>query len=137
MKKNQKVFIIEDDKIASSIIKNIMKLNKSISIIEVFSNGLFALEKLEELNKLNEKLPDFIVLDFDMPLMNGLEFLENIKFLKGINKIPIFINSSTDEVIEILTCLNYENVKGSFSKPFSTQTLNTILEHVESKMPIN
>ena len=137
MKKNQKVFIIEDDKIASSIIKNIMKLNKSISIIEVFPNGLFALEKLEELNKLNEKLPDFMVLDFDMPLMNGLEFLENIKYLKGINKIPIFINCSSDEVIEILTCLNYENVKESFSKPFSKQTLHVILEYVESKMLIN
>ena len=41
------------------------------------------------------------------------------------------MNSSNIELDEYRNCLNYENVKGSFSKPFSQKTLNTILEYVE------
>lgn len=41
------------------------------------------------------------------------------------------MNSSNIELDEYRSCLNYENVKGSFSKPFSQKTLNTILEYVE------
>ncbi|MBF2709559.1 response regulator [Flavobacterium soyangense] len=132
MKKNSKVFIVEDDKIASSIINNILKSNNSINKFEFFTNGLLALEKLKTLYAINEKLPDFIILDFNMPIMNGFEFLENIKHLEDINQIPIFMNSASNELAEYRNCLNYENVKGSFSKPFSEETLNAILEYVES-----
>jgi len=129
---NYKVFVIEDDEIAKSIIKSIFNYNKSISSSEFYTNGLLALEKLKTIDSINEKLPDFIILDFDMPIMNGLEFLENIKYLEGINQIPIFMNSASNNFDEYSNCLKYENVKGSFSKPFSKQTLNAILEYVES-----
>ena len=132
MKKNIKVFVIEDDKIASTIIKNILKSNISINEFDFFTNGLPAVEKLKTIKKINEKLPDFIVLDFNMPLMNGLEFLENINYLADINQIPIFMNSASNELDEYKNCLNFENVKGNFSKPFSKLTLNTILEYVEN-----
>ncbi|MBF2709132.1 response regulator [Flavobacterium soyangense] len=132
MKKNIKTFIVEDDRIAASIIKKILKSNKSINQFEFFTNGLLALEKPKTLDGINEKLPDFIVLDFNMPLMNGLEFLQNIKYIKVINQIPIFMNSASNKLDEYKNCLNYENVKGYFSKPFSKQTLNSILEYVES-----
>jgi two-component system, chemotaxis family, chemotaxis protein CheY len=131
MKNNYKVFVIEDDEIAKSIIKNILNSNKNISSNQFYTNGLLALEKLKTIPIIKERLPDFIILDFNMVLMNGLEFLENIKHLEGINQIPIFMNSASNELVEYQKCLNYENVKGSYSKPFSKQTLNAILEYVE------
>ena len=131
MKKNNKAFIIEDVKIASSIIKSVLKSSKKISSCEFYSNGLLAIEKLKIIQKSNEALPDFIILDFDMPIMNGLEFLMNIKDIKDINKIPIFMNSSTVELDEYLDFLKYKNVKGNLLKPFSEQSLHTILEYFE------
>lgn len=131
MKNKNKAFIIEDDEIALSIIKNILKSNKTISLCEFHTNGLLALEKLKALNTMGKKLPTFILLDFNMPIMNGLEFLENIKHLENISQIPVFMNSASYELDEYRNCLNYENVKGSFSKPFSMQKLNTILEYIE------
>lgn len=131
MKKDNKAFIIEDDEIAKSIINNILKSDIRVSSSEFYKNGLLALEKLKALISENQKSPNFIILDFDMPIMNGLEFLENIKHLEGINQIPVFMNSASIELGEYQNCLNYENVKGSFSKPFTSQSLNTILEYIE------
>jgi CheY-like chemotaxis protein len=126
------VFVIEDDKIASSIIKSILNSNKSIKKFDFFTNGLEALEILKIRNTVNEKLPDFIILDFDMPIMNGLEFLKCIKHLDNINQIPIFMNSASNELLEYHNCLHYENVKGNFSKPFSEHILKAILGYVEN-----
>ncbi|MBF2709525.1 response regulator [Flavobacterium soyangense] len=131
MKKNYTAFIVEDDKIASSIIKKVMKSNNSFSSCKFYLNGLIALDCLKALNSEDDILPSFILLDFIMPVMNGLEFLENIKYLEGINKIPIFMNSSSTELDEYQNFYNYENVKGSFSKPFMAQNLNAILEFIE------
>ena len=66
-----------------------------------------------------------------MPIMNGLEFLEKIKNLEEINKIPIFMNTSSVELDKHHVFNEYENVIGSFSKPFSNQNLNTILNFIE------
>lgn len=132
MKKDNKAFIIEDDEIAKTIINNILKSDTRVSSSEFYTNGQVALEKLKALISENEKPPNFIILDFDMPLMNGLEFLENIKHLEGINQIPVFMNSASTELGKYQNFLNYENVKESFSKPFTAQSLHSILEYIES-----
>ncbi len=75
MKCNKKAFFIEDDEIAKSVIKNVLKLNKNVNQSDFCSNGLVALEKLKAIIYENEKLPSFILLDFNMPVMNGLEFI--------------------------------------------------------------
>lgn len=132
MKKEYMAFIVEDDKIETSIIKKIINSNKSITNSEFNGNGLIALEKLQQLITSSEKLPTFILLDFNMPVMNGLKFLEKIKNIEGINKIPIFMNSSSVEIDKHHGFIEYENVKESFSKPFSNQNLVTILNYIET-----
>lgn len=129
---NKKVLVIEDDEISSAIIKKILTSNNCISKFEIFKNGLEAYEKIMKIITVNESLPDFIILDINMPIMNGLEFLKKIKYIEKINQIPIFINSASFELNEDHNFLDYENVKVCFSKPFTAQALNTILEYIES-----
>lgn len=131
MKKEYIAFIVEDNEIETSIIKKIIQSNKSIVDCEFNENGLIALEKLQQLITSNEKLPAFILLDFNMPVMNGLKFLEKIKDIESINKIPIFINSSSVEIIEYHVLIENKNLKQCFSKPFSNLNLNTILNFIE------
>ena len=54
-----------------------MKSDIRVSSTELYKNGLLALEKLKTLNPENKKSLHFTILDFDMPMMNGLEFLES------------------------------------------------------------
>ncbi len=84
---NLKVLLVEDDMI------EVMKLTRAISTLQLphkiieASHGEAALELLEQ-DKLN---PDLILLDLNMPKMNGIEFLKNIKNNIHLNYIPIII----------------------------------------------
>lgn len=133
MKSDSKTFIIDDDKITSLLMKQILQANMTINSIDFFSNGLLALDKLKAILSANEKLPDFIILDCNMPIMNGLLFLKSIKHLENINQIPIFINSASDQLNEYYNCLEYKNIKGIFSKPFSEQTVKAISHFMENR----
>jgi CheY-like chemotaxis protein len=104
---NLKICIIEDDDNLRFTIKEI--LEKQGNIIIDASNGKDALSKLNKENP----LPDIILLDLMMPVMNGFEFLNQIKNtkIKSIpilvltgadldNKDKIFLNNETEKVIQ-------------------------------------
>lgn len=55
-------------------------------------NGLDAIEKLQKM----ERLPDYIFLDLNMPLMNGKECLEELKKNEKLRNIPVIMYSTSD-----------------------------------------
>ena len=87
MKNNPISVLIVDD---SALIRNIVsKMFDDIPTIQVIGkamNGRFALQKLENMD------PDIIILDLEMPEMNGIAFLKERK--KRRIKIPVIILSS-------------------------------------------
>ncbi len=86
---NLKIFIIEDDENLRFTVKEI--LEKQGNIVTEASNGKEALIKLND----EENLPDIILLDLMMPIMNGFEFLSQIKATK-IKSIPILVLTGAD-----------------------------------------
>lgn len=64
-----KVMVVDDSAFMRKVISNLLEEKGTIEVIATSRNGRDALEKLEELK------PDVITLDFEMPVMNGLEFL--------------------------------------------------------------
>ncbi|MGB1210171.1 MAG: response regulator, partial [Lacinutrix venerupis] len=84
MVKKLKILLIEDDMI------EIMKLNRTISTLKLdhtiieANNGEDALEILEQ----KDNLPDIILLDLNMPKMNGIEFLKILKKDEILRYIP-------------------------------------------------
>jgi adenylate cyclase len=62
-----------------------------------------AVEAYEDLAKVN---PDCILTDFEMPIMNGLEFIEKIRANKEMASIPILVLSSVDQDETIVKCVN-------------------------------
>ena len=70
-----KVLIVEDNKIALMGMKKILSEYPNIEICTA-ENGLMALDLL---NKSKSELPYFSLLDLNMPIMNGIEFLKEIK----------------------------------------------------------
>lgn len=65
-----KVMVVDDSFLMRNILKNILKQDEGISLIAEASNGEEALLMLEAAKK-----PDIILLDIEMPVMNGLQFL--------------------------------------------------------------
>jgi two-component system chemotaxis response regulator CheB len=81
-----KVLIVDDSALMRNIISKILNSDEELTVVATAMNGKFALEKIERYN------PDVIVLDLEMPVMNGIEFLSE-KRMRGI-RIPVIILSS-------------------------------------------
>ena len=80
------VLIVDDSALIRNLVSRMFDDIPDIQVIGKAMNGRFALQKLETMN------PDIIILDLEMPEMNGIEFLKERK-KRGI-KIPVVILSS-------------------------------------------
>ena len=80
------VLVVDDSALMRNLIGRMIDDTPGLVVAEKAMNGLFALQKIPRVN------PDVIVLDLEMPEMNGIEFLKARKE-KGI-KIPVVILSS-------------------------------------------
>ncbi|MDR2633081.1 MAG: chemotaxis response regulator protein-glutamate methylesterase [Treponema sp.] len=80
------VLIVDDSALMRNLIGKMVESTPGLVVAEKAMNGLFALRKIPRVN------PDIIVLDLEMPEMNGIEFLKERKKL-GI-EIPVVILSA-------------------------------------------
>ena len=80
------VLICDDSALMRNLISRIIDGTEGMKVVAKASNGQQALEKIDEAN------PDIIVLDIEMPIMNGIEFLRARKE-KRI-KTPVVVLSS-------------------------------------------
>ena len=83
------VLIVDDSAMMRNLIGRMVEDTPGLVIAEKAMNGIFALQKIPRAN------PDVIILDLEMPDMNGIEFLQERK-KQGI-KIPVVILSSIAE----------------------------------------
>jgi len=83
------VLVVDDSAMMRNLIGRMIEEAPGLVVAEKAMNGLFALQKIPRVN------PDVIVLDLEMPEMNGIEFLRERK-KQGI-KIPVVILSSIAE----------------------------------------
>jgi len=73
-------------------------------------------EGLDLLTNLHQKdLPDFILLDINMPIMNGIEFLKRIKKASILSTIPVIIHTTSSNVEDFNEC-NSLGISGYFLK---------------------
>ena len=82
------ILLIEDDKIDVKTIKRAFKELKITNPVEVCENGL---EGLEYLNNSSNMIPGIILLDINMPKMNGLEFLKERQKNEKLKLIPVVV----------------------------------------------
>lgn len=97
--KHKKILLIEDDYLdVISVKRALAKLNVEHTLY-VAHNGVDALSMLMGSNEANsDKVqPDIILLDMNMPKMNGLEFLRIIKKYYSLNNIKVFVMTTSAE----------------------------------------
>jgi CheY-like chemotaxis protein len=124
MESNLGFVLIEDNLIDQFVIKKLLKKVLDINPLYIANNGKEALDWL--LKNANQK-PLIILLDIQMPIMNGFEFLEHFTSLEEQikEKIQIFVLSSTLDLDEIKKVKENSYVSGFFSKPLKIETLKS------------
>lgn len=94
MKKKEIILLVEDDIVDQMTVKRAMKDIKITNPLKITNNGEDALEYLR-----NEEyeLPGIILLDLNMPKLNGVEFLKIAKKEVRIKRIPVVVLTTSKE----------------------------------------
>ena len=109
---------VDDSKVVRKvIIKMLGELNIEAREAE---NGQVALEEC------NKKMPDFILLDWNMPVMNGLEFLKIFRSNKSNDNVVIIFCTTENELSKIQEALS-NGVNEYIMKPFDADVLKNKL----------
>lgn len=111
------ILLVEDDQLdVIDIKRSLDKLSITYSL-HVAANGEEALKYLHERDAQGRVfLPDFILIDINMPKMNGLELLEAIRANKSWEQLKCFIITTSDEAVDRKRSLML-NVSGYIVKP--------------------
>lgn len=114
--------IIEDNLIDQFVTKKLLKKGLDINPVCIANNGK---EGMNWILKNQLQNPLIILLDIQMPIMNGFEFLEEFDRLPEDvkEKIEIFVLSSTLDSDEIQKVKENKYVSDFWNKPFRLETL--------------
>lgn len=123
------VFVVDDDKIFHFIIKKLLLSNNINVEPRFFENGLLAIEGIKNNLEKEEAAPDLILLDINMPVLDGWQFLEEFKMLKNrIQKeITIYIISSSDNIVDKNRANDFKDeITDYYLKPITIEGLKSI-----------
>lgn len=132
MKDNYSMIMVDDDPDDHFLFKEALgKINIRCQMTSVY-NGLELIElllKKESPDYSKPAYPDFIILDINMPVLNGFDTLEKIKSYKELNKIPVYIMSTSqnEEQVKQSTELG---ASGYYSKPNKLLKLQEIIAEI-------
>ncbi len=112
-KKQVSILLVEDDEIDVMGIKRAFKEAKVANPIIVAENGLEALEKLKDGKSILR--PYLILLDINMPRMNGHEFLEEIRADEDLKNSIVFVLTTSKDDKDVFKAYE-KNVAGYLIK---------------------
>lgn len=115
MKKNQTILLLEDDSVDIMTVKRAFKHLEIKNPLVVCKNGI---EGLEWLNQHRDELPCLILLDLNMPKMNGLEFLKAIKSDDLLKMVPVVVLTTSEDQQDRIESFKL-SVAGYMVKSFS------------------
>jgi len=122
--------IIDDDPIFVFGAKRMMELSDFCSSFMIFKNGQEAINKLRPIMDSGVDVPEMILLDINMPIMDGWEFLDEFIKIESHKTITIYIVSSSIDPIDLKRAEQYKNVSNYLIKPISIGALKNILQDV-------
>ena len=121
--------LVDDDEINNFITVKLIKKAFPDAVLSTCLNGRLAIDRLKNIFKQHpDNIPDYILLDINMPIMNGWEFLEEYKVLNfnAERRITIYILSSSVFSNDIDKAKSYESVANFISKPLNFEAIKEV-----------
>ncbi len=129
----KRIIIIDDNKIDCFINQKIISLSLKYRVPKIFNSAIEALDYFENAEKDENSSIfldiDFILLDINMPSMNGFEFLNKLAKLQMfiINPVDVFFLSSSICEPDISEALSNKFCTGYITKPLTREKINDII----------
>lgn len=113
--KKHSILLIEDDDLdIISVQRSLKKLDAEYELTTAY-NGKEALLKLKETGAVK---PDVILLDLNMPKMNGIEFLKALRSDNDLKHLKVFIMTTSSEIVD-RTITEQLGISGYIIKPLN------------------
>lgn len=121
-----KIFIIDDEEVSIFLTRRMLLLKGFTKGVEAFLSAAEALATLQA--RREEDMPDAILLDLNMPLMDGWQFLDAVAGLGPAfgEKCRIYILTSSLDHSDVVRVQNYPIVSGYLHKPISFEDIKKI-----------
>ncbi len=125
MNENMKIITVDDSATMRRIIRNSLKAIGYTEVIEA-ENGQVGLAKIQTENV------DFVITDWSMPVMTGLEMVQSIRQNPALKHLPILMVTAVGQKDEIVQAVS-AGVNGYIVKPFEADTLHQKMQAVLGK----
>jgi CheY-like chemotaxis protein len=139
MEKVINILLVEDDQLdVMNINRTLAKMNILYQLSEA-KNGEEAINKLEEFEREGrDKLPDFVLIDINMPRMNGLELLTIIRQRESWKHLKCFIITTSEEKVDkekakVLGISGYIVKPLKLTNPSSMDAFNLMIDLLNEK----
>lgn len=127
------VHVVDDDEYYSFAVRKLLEINHFAEKLLFFPNGKEAMDYFALTLLQKDQLPDVILLDLNMPVMNGWDFLDYYTKIsdKLPKKIDLYIVSSSISKSDIDRAESYAEVTAFLSKPLKKADLEKIHQKAE------
>jgi len=113
LKNNRPILLVEDDAIDRMTVERALKEIKVTNRLDMVKNGEEAVDFLRDASNVR---PGIILLDLNMPKMNGIEFLKVIKADDDLKRIPVIVLTTSKDERDRVDSFNL-GVAGYMLKP--------------------
>jgi CheY-like chemotaxis protein len=123
------VYLVDDDRDDLELVHEALASNSFYGPVDDVYNGLELLQRLSEVNS----RPDLIVMDLNMPLLDGFQALHRIKSNPRLNRIPVIIFTASTSKDDEQRCLAL-GCDSYFVKPNNLEDYDRLVEAIKSVM---
>lgn len=127
LKANMKILVVDDMATMRKIIKNMLNKIGFTNIVEA-DDGATALPQVDSAIELGEPF-EFVISDWNMPHMSGLDFLKKLRSREDTKKLPFLMITAEAEQSNVVTAVQ-AGVSNYIVKPFSAQTLKEKIDKI-------
>jgi CheY-like chemotaxis protein len=123
-----KILIAEDDADDQNMMQEaITEIDGQKVSAKFIVNGRETWDYLSSLRKW--ELPDIIILDLNIPLIDGISVLKNIKVSDTLKNIPVYILTTSNKLDDVRKCTALGCVK-YYVKPFSRRDIKAMMKEI-------
>jgi CheY-like chemotaxis protein len=132
MKKVKRILVIDDENVSTFLSQWILEQMAIAQEVVHLPNGREALNMLTLESSLGQPLPDLILLDLEMPVMDGLEFLRELPGVDHLNRLLPRIVVTTGSVNPVhRKAVESLGVRWYISRPLSEEKLRPVFSSME------
>lgn len=127
------ILLVEDDQVDAMTVKRALKELHVTNPLVHRENGEAALAHLRDPKS---ERPCIILLDLNMPLMNGIEFLQVVKHEEVLRRIPVVVLTTSEEQQDKVNSFDL-GVAGYMAKPVDYRQFVEVMRSINSYWTIS